>query len=73
VKKAKVPFAKDDMVVLKRLTKGDMNGKEAMVLSVDVAAQKVLVQVVGMEKAFKVKWANVEIVEELEDMEEELE
>ena len=69
---AKVPFTKDDMVVLKGVKKGDMNGKEATVLSVDVAAQKVLVQVVGMEKTFKVKWANVEVVEELEDLEEEL-
>jgi len=71
--KAKVPFTKDDMVVLKGLTKGEMNGKEATVLSVDVAAQKVQIQIVGMEKTFKVKWENVELVGDLEDVEEELE
>jgi len=37
---------------------------------VDVVAQKVHIQVVGMEKTFKVKW---ELVKELEEVEEELE
>ena len=60
----KASFRKDDTVVLKGLTKTEMNGKEATVLSVDVVEQKVQIQVVGMEKTFKVKWANVESVEE---------
>jgi len=47
------------------------NEREAMVLGVDVAAQRVLIQVVGMEKTFKFKWEN--LVEDLDDGEEELE
>ena len=69
----KAPFRKDDIVVLKGLTRAEMNGKEATVLSVDVGDQKVQIQVVGMDKTFKVKWTNVEAVEELEELEEELE
>jgi len=41
-----------------------MNGKEAIVLSVDVLIEKAQVRIIGTEKTFKVKWVNMEVVEE---------
>jgi len=42
----------------------EMNGKEAIVLSVDVLIEKAQVRIIGTEKTFKVKGANMEVVEE---------
>ena len=70
---AKPPFAKGDLVTLKGLARTDMDGKEATVLNIDMADQKAQIRIDGMEKAFKVKWANIEPAEELEELEEELE
>ena len=42
----------------------EMNGKEAIVLSVDVLIEKAQVRIIGTEKTFKVKWVNMEVVEE---------
>ena len=50
-----------------------MDGKEATVLNVDVANQKAQIRIDGRDKTFRVKWANIEPVEDLEDLEEELE
>jgi len=61
----KTPFTKDDTVTLGGLTRTERNRKVAIVLSVDVVEQKAQVQVVGMKlKTFKVKWANMKLVEE---------
>lgn len=69
----KVPFTKGDVVTLKSLARADMDGKEATVLNVDVANQKAQIRMDGQDKTFRVKWANIEPVEDLDDSDEELE
>ncbi|KAF9531442.1 hypothetical protein CPB83DRAFT_849028 [Crepidotus variabilis] len=62
-------FRKDDSVILKGLTRAEMNGKRGTVMSVDQAANRVQVRVFDMDKTFKVKFENIEIEEEDEELE----
>ena len=60
-------FRKDDIVVLTGLNRAEMNGKKGTVVSVDHAEGKVLIQMAGTSKTFKIKLENLqEDVEELE-------
>lgn len=67
--KPQVNFKRDDNIVLKGLTRADMNGKSGVILSVDHAAGRVQVRVPALDKTFKVKFENLELEEEDEELE----
>jgi len=63
-------FRKDDTVVLTGLSRAEMNGKTATVISVDQAEGKALVKVEAMDRTFKIKLENLKMEEDQEAVEE---
>jgi len=63
-------FRKDDTVVLTGLSRAEMNGKTATVISVDHAEGKALVKVEVMDRTFKIKLENLKMLEDPEAVEE---
>jgi hypothetical protein len=67
---SQVRWRKDDTVVLKGLNRTEMNGKRGTVLSVDNALGKVQIRIEDMDKSFKVKFENLQMVTDEEEDEE---
>jgi hypothetical protein len=67
---SQVRWRKDDTAILIGLTRTDMNGKKGTVVSVDHALRKVQVRIDDMDsKLFKVKFENLQMYEEDEELE----
>jgi hypothetical protein len=66
--KSQVRWRKDDNVILKGLNRGEMNGKKGTVVSVDNALSKVQVRLEGMDKSFKVKFENLQMASDEEEL-----
>ena len=63
-------FIKGDTVVLTGLSRAEMNGKTATVISVDHAEGKALVRVEALDRSFKIKLENLKMEDDLEAVEE---
>jgi len=65
---SQVRWRKDDTVILKGLNQAEMNGKKGTVVLVDNVLGKVQVRIEDMDKLFKVKFENVQMAEEDEEL-----
>ena len=65
---SRVRWRKDDTVILKGLNRAEMNGKRGTVVSVDNVLGKVQVRIEDMDKLFKVKFENLQMAEEDEEL-----
>jgi hypothetical protein len=67
-----IQFRKDDKVVLIGLNRAEMNGRSAMVMSVDQSKGKASVRVEVLDKTFKVKLENLKAQDDDDEGVEEL-